>query len=203
MNRKRTALMGLVAATAVAAAAITGTAAAATVSADNPCGYSTFFSPFKGFGDVNTYVPVPGGSFEPGQAAWTLGGSSVGTGNETYYVNSTKDTRSLTLPAGSSATSPAMCIAVDYRTIRFFALNSGNSSSTLRVDLVYVKSGVPQVQFVGRITSANKWQPSPILTYNTGAFGCVGSINVAFRFTVEGSGSWKIDDAYVDPRLHK
>src|SRR5919109_5653762 len=45
--------------------------------------------PFKQWGDEARYALVPGGSFEPGSAPWTLsGGAKVVDGNESFYVRS-------------------------------------------------------------------------------------------------------------------
>src|SRR5919108_4034092 len=66
--------------------------------------------PFARWGDMRSYVLVPGGAFEPGSAGWKLsGGAKVASGNEPFYVHSTADRYSLYLPKGSSATTPPMC----------------------------------------------------------------------------------------------
>src|SRR5579884_1980918 len=72
------------------------------------CGSQPESQPFAGFGDTNLYTPVPGGSFEVGTPSWALwNGAQVVSGNESYNVAG--GSRSLRLPAGSSATSPALC----------------------------------------------------------------------------------------------
>ena len=40
---------------------------------------------FAAFGDTAQYSLAPGGSFEPGQAAWTLNGNSVVSGNTSGF----------------------------------------------------------------------------------------------------------------------
>src|SRR3712207_5304708 len=85
---------------------------------------------FSRFGDSNWYFAAPGGTFEPGVAAWTLNGSSVVLGNETYFVNSSADRQSLRVPAGASATSPPFCVSVEHPTLRLFAKKLSGTGGT-------------------------------------------------------------------------
>src|SRR5207247_1856058 len=107
---------------------------------------------------------------ENGGLAWQLSSyAKVVNGNEPYYVNAAGDHFSLSLPAGSTATSPAMCVAVYYPTIRMFAMNTGDPRSTLRVDVLYKSSsGKLSTQTAGRFTGTGQWAPSPVLRFNAG-----------------------------------
>src|SRR4051812_19268037 len=93
---------------------------------------------FLPWGDSAWYVPAPDGGFENDASGWALsGGAAVQQGNEPYQVSGGDDQRSLGLPAGSSATTPPICIDVAPPTIPLFARNSGEPLSTLAVSVVY------------------------------------------------------------------
>ncbi len=88
--------------------------------------------PFAQVGDDNEYALVPGGSFEAGSPSWLLiGGAHVVTGGA--YAGS----RSLSLPAGSSATSPPACTGIDHPSARLFVRNTGSTTSRLNVWATY------------------------------------------------------------------
>ena len=202
-TRTRCLAAGLAAAALAAAGA--GIVSAATTGTD-PCGNPvTFVQPFTSFGDSDVYVAVPGGSFEPSAPKFTLtGGAAVAKGNESYYVNSKSAGYSLSMPAGSTASSPAMCIDRFYPTFRMFGLNSGSASSTLRVDMYYKNSaGNVKTKNVGSFTASGTWKPSPILAFDTSGLGWSKATMATFVLTVVGSGSWKVDDLYVDPTKHR
>src|SRR4029077_8262241 len=77
------------------------------------CGSQVYSNPFARWGDNNSYTPVPGGTFETGVPPWALSsGANVVAGNESDYVTASSDHHSLSLPSGSSATSPAVCTSI-------------------------------------------------------------------------------------------
>jgi hypothetical protein len=188
----------------VGGAGSTETASAGVWTTD--CGPQLFEQPFLPWLDPFHYVLAPDGGFEGGAAGWTLtGGAQVVAGNEPYHVRSAADERSLSLPMGSSATSPPMCLGVDGPTARLFVSNSGSLLSTLRVEVVSrnalgLKTSVPVAVLFGTRT----WQPTlpfPVLANLTSlALVTNETTHVSFRFTPVGVlGGWKIDDVYVDP----
>jgi hypothetical protein len=188
----------------VGGAGSTETASAGVWTTD--CGPQLFEQPFLPWLDPFHYVLAPDGGFEGGAAGWTLtGGAQVVAGNEPYHVRSAADERSLSLPMGSSATSPPMCLGVDGPTARLFVFNSGSLLSTLRVEVVSrnalgLKTSVPVAVLFGTRT----WQPTlpfPVLANLTSlALVTNETTHVSFRFTPVGVlGGWKIDDVYVDP----
>jgi hypothetical protein len=192
------------ASTGLLAALAAAPAQASLLSVDpNSCGEAPVSTPFAQFGDGASYVPVPGGSFESTDDAWTLsGGASVVDGNESFYANDSGDTSSLSLPPGSSATSPAMCTSIYRPTLRFFVRNQGSQWSNLKVDALYRGPlGNVGVLQLGLITGSS-WTPSmrmPILASLVSTLPGA-STSVAFRFTpMGGNGAWSIDDVYVDP----
>jgi hypothetical protein len=197
-------------------AAILLTAAAAVVPASSAqagvlvesatsCSSETLSQPFARWLDPARYTLVPGGAFEAGQPAWSVaGGASVVSGNETYFVHGAADSRSLRLPAGASATSPAMCVGLGEPTLRFFGkLSGGGLLSSLRVEalvedqLGLVKS-VPLIVLGGGGASWSPTLPSLVVA-NLLPLLPGATTPVAFRFTPVGAGTWSVDDVYVDP----
>src|SRR5437763_13351839 len=93
------------------------------------CGSQQESQVFSPWGDSNNYFLLTGGSFE-GVQSWVLtGGAGRVSANETFHVHSSSDQYSLALPSGSQATSPAVCTSIYNPTLRFFARNTGSSSS--------------------------------------------------------------------------
>jgi hypothetical protein len=191
-------------ATTATMALSTGAAQAGVlVSSATSCSSETLSQPFLPWVDVAQYTPVPGGTFENNSNAWTLTGDAGMTrGNESFSVSGFNDSKSLSLPAGSSATSPAMCVGIENPDLRFFVRNTGSALSTLQVSVEYEDAfGNVQTTPLAYLSSGSSWQPTvqiplavnllPLLPDNKTA--------VAFQFTTMGSGNWQIDDAYVDP----
>ena len=158
---------------------------------------------FERWGDRNSYVLVPGGSFEAGGPAWTLsGGAGVVSGNEPFYVRSSGDGNSLFLPAGSSALSPTVCFGLGDWHSRFFVRNVGSARGSLKVDVV-VRSAVGLLTFLdgGSINGTGVWAPSPRIGLTvTNVCSLLGVKAVAFRFRSVGTGAaFQVDDVYLDP----
>lgn len=172
--------------------------------ATGPCG-QVETQPFAPWGDDAAYVQVPGGTFESGAPGWTLtGGAEVVSGNESYKVSG-PGSHSLSLPAGSSATSPAQCTGIDHPSMRFFVRNTGSSSSRLNVYATYpLLSGLPYTAYLGSVAGSGTWQPSSIvqigLLNNTLGSLTLAESTISFTFVpADSSGKWQIDDAYLDP----
>ena len=153
---------------------------------------------------VASYAPAPDGGFEAGAKGWNLSGATVVADNETYHVGGAGDDTSLRVPAGDSATSPAFCVGLEHPTARFFAKRVGGSLlSTLRVDVEFEDaSGATHFLPVGVVAlNAGSWQPSlpMLLVANLLPLLPGDHTPVALRFVPQGSGSWLVDDVYVDP----
>jgi hypothetical protein len=188
--------------------AATAGAASAAVACPDPT--STPF--LSQWGDPVSYALAPDGGLENGAAGWTLlGGAKVVAGNEPFAVSG-PGSHSLALPAGSSATSPPMCIGLISTTMRFFASGAGAASSGLRVQVVYgggvgaLLGGLGQTLGVSdaeTIHSGAAWAPSQQFLMLGGAAPLLTRY-VQFRFTpLAGGGSWRIDDVYLDPLMHR
>lgn len=150
------------------------------------CSYEKGEAVFSPYGDQRSYVLVPGGDFASGGAGWTLeGGATVASG-------------ALSLPAGSSAVSPVICVSKETPFVRSMARDSGVAGARLQVEVLYE----------GLETSLNRvvagdhdeaWDPTHPLAQNFGLATLGGSdSSVRLHITAVG-GEWEVDDVYVDP----
>jgi hypothetical protein len=202
-NRPRlAALVAALALAVIAPAAQAGPIAdAADCTADPP-----MHPVFLPWADPANYVLSPDGGFEGGAAGWALSGTAaVVSGNESYYVHDADDSRSLSIPAGSSATSAPTCVGLGHPTVRFFTRSSDTGLlSRLNVQVLYedATSGATVALHIGTALPSGSWQPTlpmPIYMNTLSPLTKDGRVPVAFRFTAVGTGQWRIDDFYVDP----
>src|SRR5919202_3491658 len=125
----------------VVAALVVAFAAPASAAADGVlagCPSSSYEQPFAPWLDFASYVLAPDGDLESGAAGWSLdGGAAVADGNDRFYVHGEGDTRSLSLPSGSTATTSSMCVDATRPDLRFFVRNTGSLLSTLKVEVLY------------------------------------------------------------------
>ena len=152
---------------------------------------------FQNWGDSSHYMLTPGGSFESGTPSWTLsGGAKIVSGNEPYFIHSTRDSRSLYMPAGSSASTPTMCFAAGDWHLRFVGKGSGQLRVTVGVNSLL---GLVSILDGGTVSSNGTWKPSPqvgLLLTNVG--GLLTTRAISLRFTAT-NGASQIDDVYLDP----
>jgi hypothetical protein len=159
---------------------------------------------FSQWGDQRYYVLAPDGGFEAGAQGWDLdGGAQAVAGNESYYLNSASDDTSLSLPAGSSAGSPPVCMSIDTPVFRMVARNTGDPTSKLRVTASYKLLGLLRTQTLGTVTADSAWRPtapqSTVLTLST-IIGTLIPSAIEIRVTpLDSKGNWQVDDLYIDP----
>lgn len=169
------------------------------------CPGVTYTQPFAQWGDGNSYFMATGGSFE-GTNSWSLaGGAQVVGGNEPFYLNSSSDSHSLLLRPGSSATTPAMCLAALSPHMR--VVGKASDGSGVHVD-VYAQGvlGLVKLGVSANIDLGSDWGPSSdasLLLQNVLALTNLGKTNVVFRFSPIGSATVQLDDVYVDPIFHE
>jgi len=158
--------------------------------------------PFKPWLDSSYYKPVD--DFESGADGWTLsGGAKVVDGNAAQHVGGSSDDRSLLLPAGSSATSPPVCVGLNEPTLRYFARKNSGLLSTLTVSVqVQLELGVWVTLPIG-VDFGGAWHPSlpSLVVANLLPLLPPDMTAVRFKFAPLLGGSWQIDDIYVDPRM--
>lgn len=168
------------------------------------CDYRGAEQVFRPWGDNKFYVLAPDGGFEAGGAGWSLsGGAATVEGNESFYLNDAADRRSLSLPAGSSAVSPPICMSLDTPIFRLLARNTGDPSAGLRVEASYKLLGLVRTKTVSTVKAGSSWAPSQqmstVLTLST-VIGVLIPSAIQIKITPVGSGGqWQVDDLYIDP----
>ncbi len=201
---RRTGAATLVALVALAASAAAANAGVLVASAP-ACADQALSKTFLPWLDVADYTALSGADFETGARGWSLtGGAAVAAGNEPWRVGASNDSRSLSLPAGASATSPAICVGITHPTIRFFARRSSGgmlSQASLRVDVLFETAAGDVLSLpVGSAVSDAGWQPTSPMPIAASLLPLLpGEMTpVALRFTAEGA-DFSIDDVWVDP----
>lgn len=157
---------------------------------------SPVFAPWN---DPADYKLVADGDFESGTGDWRLvGGAGLVAGGSTHGVTGAPSTKALRLPEGASATSPLTCITPGSPVARMFAATTGGSGAKLRVEVV---DEAGSAKPVGNLTAVLGWDPTRRFSTSQGRLkaGDDGAAHLRVRFTAE-SGSWEIDDVFVDPR---
>jgi hypothetical protein len=181
---------------AIAAALVPAAGAGSLLGLNNDCGAAS--QPFAQFGDSRLYTFGTNGGLEAGSTGWSLSGAALAKGNESYYVHSSADRNSLSLPAGSTAITPQLCMGTTSTVVRFFD-RSGNGGS-VRVQIV-LRNAVGAVLGIvdwTTISGSSAWQPSPSLLNLDSLLGLLGVSSIQLKFTAL-SGTTQIDDVYVDP----
>ena len=192
---RRPRLLIAAAGTALISAICAAPASASLYSDCNTPHSDTVFMPWL---DTTPYFLAPDGGFENGAAGWNLAGASVGDGNESFALSG-PGSKSLHLGAGESATSPAVCVGLEHPTFRFVARKASGLAASMSVSVV-TADGLELP--LGLVAGSSSWQPSPIMVVGANLLPTVtggSSTQVRFRFQPV-TGSWQVDDLYVDPR---
>jgi hypothetical protein len=199
-TRKLRALAGACGAVVAVCAFATPAHAGLLTKSATDCNDGALSHPFAGYGDQATYESVA--SFENGAAGWILaGGAKVVSGNETAHVGAASDSHSLSLPAGSSATTPPVCVGLDEPTLRFFVRKNSGLLSTMAVTVqVQTSLGVWLELPIGA-DLGGAWHPSAPMLVVANLLPLIPPDRTAVKFTFRPllAGSWQVDDVYVDP----
>ena len=163
---------------------------------NNDCG--TTSTPFAQFGDYRNYTFGTNGGLESGGTGWSLSGARVVSGNESFYAHSRSDSNSLSLPSGSSAYTPKLCIGTTSTVMRFFVRSSDNGSVKVEVVLRGLFGQVLGIFQVSKLSPGASWQPGPGILNLDSLLGLLGVSSVQLKFTTL-SGTVQVDDIYVDP----
>jgi hypothetical protein len=175
-----------------------------TVTAQN-CGAPQESQVFLPWSDPAQYFLAPDGNFANSTTGWSLsGGAGAVAGGDGYSLGgNAPSTQSLALSDGSSATSPSICVGIGDPTIRFFAKNSGSSSSTLLVSAtVDTTLGLNLTLPVADISGTSSWSPSSVVPMVENLLPLLpgNETPITLTFTPLGQGgNWQVDDVYVDP----
>ena len=166
------------------------------------CAKQKFERPFLRWLDPAHYVLAPQGTLER-TSAWKLSGASRVRGNEPFFVHGRGEAYSLSLPAGSSATTATQCVGLEHPTLRFFARNKGSILSVLKVEVLFEDNlGLIKSAPIGAVVGTSAWAPTLPLPVLANLLPLLPGeyTPVRFRFTPVGiRAAWQIDDVYVDP----
>jgi hypothetical protein len=180
---------------------------ATTAAGDATCTAPALSNPLTAFKDNRDYFLAPGGDFEdPQLLGWQLdGGAALTDGGSPQAATGV----SLSLPSGSSATTPEMCVDLNYPTFRFFAAQlSADTDSQLAIDVIYpalAKDNVRQAKEF-RLKAKDGWKLSDDIKLEPQRLGKQsGWRKVAIRFRVNPgnkAASYRVDDVLIDPRRY-
>jgi hypothetical protein len=180
-------------------------AADAAIVDTGACDNAVLTTPFAAWGDNGSYKLAPGGDTEGTLAGWTLaGGAKKVAGSEPFAATGTLGASSLSLPAGASVTTPSTCVNASYPSFRFFARSSGGLLGLLplvKVDLVYRSGLLGLIAIpIGTVVPTSTWKPTLSMLTASAVGGAVagGTVPLSLRFTSL-TGTWQIDDVFVDP----
>ena len=161
--------------------------------------------PFTPWGDTSSYCAFPNLGFESGSTGWTLRGSaSVVASNEPWHVSGA-GTHDLQLRPGASALSSPLPVNLLDPYLRFFARSAGaNGSLHVQVYFRGLTGNLTGLLNFGSLSPGSyaAWHPTqkvlsalalPLLT-------ATAEVQVTSQAT---SGSWQLDDVYLDPRIAK
>ncbi len=181
------------------------------------CDYPHIENPFTSVGDYLDYVLAPDGKFDDGGAGWQLTGGAK--------VVQTDKGRTLRLPNHATATSPAMCVDLNFPTFRMYhrvvreiaglpgilryLLPGDPDAARVKVEVIYHEVSNPvwseMARFDGRfgVYVGNLWKLSDHIDLQPELGGSEpGARQAALRFTVLSAAtnnSVLLDDIYVDP----
>ncbi|HTU80162.1 MAG TPA: hypothetical protein VMF09_15530 [Solirubrobacteraceae bacterium] len=174
-------------------------ACAAPAVASAACPSSPASEALARFGDHALYALLPGSTFESGATGWSLSDAEVNTEAGALGASS------LTIDGGGQAISPAFCVSSEYRTFRFFARQASSAGmwpGSLNVSLLWTDVfGRPHDTPVASLQPGSEWTLSPVLQLASALpLWMPGShLQVRLAFQASGSGSWAIDDVFIDP----
>jgi hypothetical protein len=158
------------------------------------------FSPWN---DRTLYYLAPNGGLEFGSTGWTLaGGASVVPGNEPFLPTGT---HSLSLPSGSRATSPVVCIGPRDVVIRMFGTDAGGTDQGLHVRVLWygLLNKLLGSTDYNTFAPGGPWAPTSTVDSRGGmniVLPLLGSTSARVEVTPIGAGSdWQIDDLFIDP----
>jgi hypothetical protein len=113
----------------------------------------------------------------------------------------------LSLTARATAISPTMCVDLNYPTFRVLTKAVGRTdSSQFKIEVVYPDSAKPTWEELSKFdgkqftNAGSGWRLTNDMDMKPDLGGkAAGFRRVAFRFTAL-TGTWRVDDLYVDPR---
>lgn len=185
----------------IAIAATAGAIGAGTVATAGSCPTRTLSTPFKAWGDSNQYFTVPGATFE-GSHGWSFGGNiSVVNDQEPWKINGSTHSKSLNLPAYTTAMAPNMCIASNEDSLRLFYKDPGvgGAALTVKIEAWNNSSTGRSINTYTIGSSGSGWKLSPRIELPNKR-DAAGEQWVTITITpVNTAATWRVDDVMLDP----
>ena len=200
--RLRYLLPAVLAATAFSVPAANAGLISGLLGGNCPTGGTQVFAPWQDYANYNL---APNGGLESGTTGWSVsGGASVVSGNQPFLRSGT---HALSLPSGSSALSPVVCLGKDQLFLRMFGKDVGGADRGLRVRVVWygLLNSVLGISDFATFAPGQTWAPTGKVSSSGGGLAVpllpiLGSTSARVELTPLGSGSaWQIDDLYIDP----
>lgn len=161
--------------------------------------------PFTPWGDNGAYCAFPNLGFESGSTSWTLRGStSIVSANEPWHVSG-PGTHALRLGPGATALSSPLPVSLLDPWIRFFARSRG-ANGPLHVQVLFrgLTGNLTGLLNFGSLSAGGfqGWRPTPdvLSTLALPLLTATAQVELTSRAA---SGSWQVDDVYLDPRVVK
>jgi hypothetical protein len=202
-NRLWLVISAVVAATALAVPAASAARPSGLLGLLPSCGATSY--PFTPWGDRGAYCAFPNLGFESGTKGWTLKGTtSVVSANEPWQVSG-PGTHALQLGPGATAISSPLAVSLLDPWIRFFA-HSQKANGSLHVQVVFhgLLGNLTGLLNFGSLSPGgfSSWQPTQDIL-STLALPLLTSTAQVQVTSQASSGSWQVDDLYLDPRVVK
>lgn len=173
--------------------------AAYSANAQAACSYpeaEQVFSPWK---DKGWYQLAPDGGLAEGGNGWTLeGGAQLVADPDARTHEGVQEETAVSLPFGSSAVSPPVCVDPTTPDFRFMLRNIGDKGGKLRVTVTYENTvKVTKARNADVHADKNEWLPTPPLKLETeGEAERVARITFTAK---DPKSTYLVDDLYVDP----
>jgi len=167
------------------------------------CGAKSY--PFTPWADPDAYCAFPNLGFESGKTGWTVTGStSIAATNEPWHVSGA-GTHALQLGPGASALSSPLPVSLLDPYLRFFARSVGASGS-LHVQVYFrgLTGNLTGLLNFGSLSPSGyaSWQPTAKVLSALALPLLTSTVQVQLTSQAN-SGSWQVDDVYLDPRIAK
>lgn len=167
------------------------------------CGAKSY--PFKPWSDPDAYCAFPNLGFESGATGWTLTGkASIASANEPWHVSGA-GTHALQLGPGATALSSRLPVSLLDPWMRAFA-RSVSANGPLRVQVIFhgLLGNLTGVLNAGSLSagSYSSWHPTQRVL-STLALPLLTSTAQVQLTSAATSGSWQVDDVYLDPCASK
>ena len=167
------------------------------------CGAKSY--PFTRWSDPDAYCSFADLGFESGKTSWSVTGSTaVVAANEPWHVSG-PGTHALSLGPGATALSSPLPVSLLDPWIRFFAHRT-TANGALRVQVIFhgLLGNVTGLLNVGSLSTSSysSWQPTQRVSSLLALPLATSSAQVLLTSQAT-SGSWEVDDVYLDPCASK